>query len=455
MNVTVKPIKSKAIKQKSNAKDWASEYSCNFLEPGIVSYLDVGCGIAMLRKETILKLLPTYVGKPVIIDHKDVTPKDFVEHAVGYITRVWYDDVMNWACCSFILIDDKAKEKVSGGYSVSCAYDVHQTGSGGEWHAIKYDEEILDGVGTHLALVLSPRYEEAKIKECMMLVNSKKAIIKEGEGKKVENSHYAYEKGEHIRFRMKSWQLSKRGEVVLTEEKNGMQVYTVRSEDNITYELKVEGGVAKNFETMVRENKTKEEVKMIELFKKTNDKAGAEVDPKDPTKQKWNAEGLFVKIENEMIPLSELAKYADSKENEYVAVESVENEMEINGVIHNVSDLIENFKAKKSAKKNEEEKEEDKKENAEKEEKKEEEKKEAKKNEEEKEEKEEKKEEKDNDEQEKEEETIKRNAKKDVKHFVKLNNLRQEGSDGSMVVIDTMYNRIERGADRYGTAKKE
>ena len=68
----------------------------------------------------------------------------------------------------------------------------------------------------------------------------------------------------------------------------------------------------------------------IQLFKKANDKAGAEVDPKDPTKQKWNADAVFVQIENEMVSLSDLAKHA--KENEYAAIpETIENEIREHG----------------------------------------------------------------------------------------------------------------------------
>lgn len=180
MIVTTKPVKQ----NKANAKDWPSEYTVNFLESGLVSYEDVGAGIAMLSKQTICKMLPTFVGKPVVINHVDVSPKDFENHAVGYVTKVWFDDYSGWAYCSFLLTDDKAKEKVAQGYSVSCAYDNVVTTKGGEFHAIKYDEEIIDGVFNHLALVTSPRYEKCVIQPCMMLVNSKKAVIKEGAGRK-------------------------------------------------------------------------------------------------------------------------------------------------------------------------------------------------------------------------------------------------------------------------------
>lgn len=407
MFVTTRLVKQK----KSNAKDWPAEYTCNFLTPGLVSYQDVGAGIANLPKETILKMLQSFVGKPVVIDHIDVSPKTFEDHAVGYITRVWYDDYANWAMCSFLLTDDKAKEAVAKGYSVSCAYDGVVTGPGGEKNAIKYDETILDGVGNHLALVTSPRYEEAKIQPCLMLVNSKKGIIKAIKENSTEGRKYI---------------------VNLKWEETG------------------------------KTNKKEGSTMSIKLFKKANDKAGSEVDPKDPTKQKWNAESVYVQIENEMVPLSELAKCADVKENEYVALpEAVENELDINGAVHNVSDLIEKYKANKAAdKKNEDKKDDDKDKKDEDKDKKENEDKDKKDEGEDKEKKEnaDDKDKKDNDDEEEEaEEQIKKNNKsdkKDVKHFLNLNTARENGSTQSVLTIDTMHNRVDRGVERYGSAQK-
>lgn len=172
-------ITTRAVLQgKKNDKDWPSFYTVNFLEPGMVNYADVGAGMNYLGKEAILGMLQSFVGKPVIDEmHVDVTPETFKQHAVGYITRVWFDHEKNWAMCDFILTDDKAKANVAKGYSVSCAYDQCITGPGGERNAVKFHEEILGGMGNHLALVTSPRYESCVIQPCMMLVNSKKATI--------------------------------------------------------------------------------------------------------------------------------------------------------------------------------------------------------------------------------------------------------------------------------------
>ena len=193
MIITLKPVKQ----SRKNSETWPEFYTCRFLEPGIVSYEDVHAGIAMLTKETILKMMSSFKGKPIIDRrHKDVTEKDYDKYAVGYVTRVWYDDMINWACAEFILTNDDAKQSIKDGFRVSCAYDDVITGPGGEWHAISYKEEILGGVGNHIALVDEPRYEGGIITpviECPMLVNSKQAFIKKTENSvtvKVVNAKY-------------------------------------------------------------------------------------------------------------------------------------------------------------------------------------------------------------------------------------------------------------------------
>lgn len=168
------------VKVKTNAKDWPKEYTCNYIEPGIVSYEDMNAGIAMLRAETIAKYMRTFIGKPVIIEHKKLTPANFEKHSVGYVTEVYQDEYSGWFYCKFLLTNDEAKDKVAQGYSVSCGYKVLATKPGGEWHAIKYDEEITELEFNHLALVINPRYEDCRIYE-----NSKGAakVIKQEEQK--------------------------------------------------------------------------------------------------------------------------------------------------------------------------------------------------------------------------------------------------------------------------------
>lgn len=178
-------IRSFRARIATNEKDWPSEYVCKFLEPGVVSYEDVNAGINLLRKEAILKMLPSFKGKPVINNHRDISPENFKEHAVGYVVDAWWDDAAGWAFARMLITDDEAKELIQKGYSVSCAFKVKAPmGPGGEWHAVPYNEEILDGEFEHMAIVLTPRYEDAEILDPAsgpspaLMVNSKKAVLK-------------------------------------------------------------------------------------------------------------------------------------------------------------------------------------------------------------------------------------------------------------------------------------
>lgn len=175
----------RATLARANEKEWPSEYVCKFLEPGLVSYEDVKAGINLLRKEAILKMLPSFKGKPVIENHREISPENMKKHAVGYIIDAWWDDASGWAWAKMMITDDSAKDLIRKGYSISCAFKVLEPlGTGGEWHAIKYNEEILDGEFEHMAIVINPRYEDAEIlgslQNSRVLVNSKVAELTTG-----------------------------------------------------------------------------------------------------------------------------------------------------------------------------------------------------------------------------------------------------------------------------------
>jgi|GEM_PF-2580906 len=141
-------------------------YTAQFWTPGLVSYCDSGAGVALLRKETMDAMLPSFVGKPVTIEHVEGSPEEIENagKAVGKVTKAYWNPDTGWYNCDFTVENDEAKTKVESGWSVSCAFDVsEQTGPGGEYNAIPYQEEITSGTFTHLALVENPRYEDSKI----------------------------------------------------------------------------------------------------------------------------------------------------------------------------------------------------------------------------------------------------------------------------------------------------
>ena len=123
----------------------------NFMCAGVVGYSDVDDGVYLLRKETLEKMLPSIIGRPVVIDHQKIT-KENIESLSGQFD------------CTILITDKETAEKIkSGDNKVSSAYTVTEFGGGGRYSGIEYDAEILDGTFTHLAIVDNPRYPDGKI----------------------------------------------------------------------------------------------------------------------------------------------------------------------------------------------------------------------------------------------------------------------------------------------------
>lgn len=146
-------------------------YSFKFIEPGLVKYEDVrNTGHVLVRKETLDKMLPTFVGMPIInMMHKHTRPETFREEADGIITRAYYNSEDGWYWADGLVWDPDTQNTCdigvnSKGFSVSCAYDpLDGTEVGGDWHNIPYEGEITNGKYTHMAIVPNPRYEDAEI----------------------------------------------------------------------------------------------------------------------------------------------------------------------------------------------------------------------------------------------------------------------------------------------------
>jgi hypothetical protein len=188
------------------------------MEPGIISYQDSGDGIAYVPKETIDRIVPSIIGKPVVIKHQNVTPANAHEHAVGHVIGAHYNPSDAWHYVDFLITSDKieAIEKEDGSTAfkdtkgnvldgVSGAYDVLNASGGGVWHDIKFDHKIIDGSFTHLALVNNPRYEETnRIVERMpsMLINGKVATMENPKENSVDNYYYTIH-GERFRIYIK------------------------------------------------------------------------------------------------------------------------------------------------------------------------------------------------------------------------------------------------------------
>lgn len=133
----------------------------SFLTAGLVDYSDVDDGKYLLRKEAIEKMLPTLEGRPLVIGHQEIDVEHMDDVAVGYITKgYWNPDTGSFDCDVLVKDPDILSPEHN---SVSCAYIATEFGEGGRYSGIDYDAEILDGNFTHIALVDSPRYNDARI----------------------------------------------------------------------------------------------------------------------------------------------------------------------------------------------------------------------------------------------------------------------------------------------------
>lgn len=138
-----------------------------FIEDGLVSYGDAG--VLKVTKEALDKFSQTLVGCPVIIKHQEVNDGNADALRSGVISDVYFNADDGWYYCAGVIWDKEALQKIEEGWSVSCCYNMtDSTGDSGEWHNMHYDDELLNGVFEHLAIVPNPRYEEATI-----LLNSK------------------------------------------------------------------------------------------------------------------------------------------------------------------------------------------------------------------------------------------------------------------------------------------
>jgi hypothetical protein len=149
-------------------------YRIEYIEPGIVNYEDEEQGKVFVSYDALNRMMPSFIGKPVVnLIHRaltyeqafKLTDEERESLADGIIFNSgkldngrFYADAIVWDLDTQENIDKK-------GFSASCAYVPTEVGGEGKCHFVPYDEEVIDGRYTHMAIVNNPRYEFAKIYE--------------------------------------------------------------------------------------------------------------------------------------------------------------------------------------------------------------------------------------------------------------------------------------------------
>lgn len=148
------------VRMKENATRLPEVFYCRHMETGTARYHNE---TILINGESIKKMAPSFVGKPVYVNHQDVDVENLQQEADGYVTDSFYNTLDGWLWAKFIVVSDKGHDAVRKGWSVSNAYSPSTTSTGGTHHNVLYDREITNGIFNHLAIVNNPRYESAKI----------------------------------------------------------------------------------------------------------------------------------------------------------------------------------------------------------------------------------------------------------------------------------------------------
>lgn len=138
------------------------KFVSKFIEAGLVHYKEYGD--ILITKETLDKFIGTMVGCPVIINHKQVTDENVENERVGVISNVWFNPSDGWYYCDGIIWNKQAIDLVKNqGWNVSCAYSFESDRKPLKYHGKTISMEFTNGNFQHLAIVETPRYEDANI----------------------------------------------------------------------------------------------------------------------------------------------------------------------------------------------------------------------------------------------------------------------------------------------------
>lgn len=153
--------------ERLNIAPSGKSFICDFIEAGVVSYTDLGAGYELLRKETIMEALNSFVGCPLIERHVTTLKPVPTDRIAGTIAKVGFNPDNGWFWCGGRIEgprENGARDEISKGMPPSCGYTALEFGPGGTYHGVPYQREITRIKFHHLAIVPRARYEDAEIR---------------------------------------------------------------------------------------------------------------------------------------------------------------------------------------------------------------------------------------------------------------------------------------------------
>lgn len=133
---------------------------------GVAEYREAGKDPhrVLVLENAIKQMDKSFSGKPVYVGHvSEVNLDKIQEEADGYVVKSFYNkaDGKHWV--EFIVVSDKGHSAIQSGWKLSNAYVIKKASSGGVWHGVDFDREIIEGEYEHLAIVDNPRYAESVV----------------------------------------------------------------------------------------------------------------------------------------------------------------------------------------------------------------------------------------------------------------------------------------------------
>lgn len=253
----------------------AKRYFGLHFAPGVAQYqYEDGAKRVFISEATAKQMNSTFEGKPVYIGHVDKIDEQSFLQAHGYVVRSFYNEADGHHWAEFIVTDKQAQEAINKGLRLSNAYFPTDTGAGGEWHGMDYEQEILNAEYEHLAIVDDPRYAES-------VILTPDEFKKYNEGKKEELYKYLNQK----ESKKMKFNIFKKEKLKNQADYEGMVFELPESkvektiEELVTLADKVESGEMKNeiaMEDVVKVNE--EDVTIKELVECYEAKAENETD---------------------------------------------------------------------------------------------------------------------------------------------------------------------------------